>query len=103
MNMNEVAAYITKDGGMIQPNAVPGDVRFVDMNGDGKITTDDCTDIGKGMPDWTYGLNFNVSWKNFDLSMMWQGTIGNDVYDATRPIDIANANLPSCILNHRTR
>lgn len=87
---------------MIQPNAVPGDVRFVDMNGDGKITTDDCTDIGKGMPDWTYGLNFNVSWKNFDLSMMWQGTIGNDVYDATRPIDIANANLPSWMLNRWT-
>lgn len=34
--MDEVAAYINKDGGMIQPNAVPGDVRFVDMNGDGK-------------------------------------------------------------------
>ena len=101
-NMDEVAAYINKDGGMIQPNAVPGDVRFVDMNGDGKITTDDCTDIGKGMPDWTYGLNFNVSWKNFDLSMMWQGTIGNDVYDATRPIDIANANLPSWMLNRWT-
>ena len=101
-NMDEVAAYINKDGGMIQPNAVPGDVRFVDMNGDGKITTDDCTDIGKGMPDWTYGLNFHVSWKNFDLSMMWQGTIGNDVYDATRPIDIANANLPSWMLNRWT-
>ena len=82
-NMDEVNAYTNSKGELIQPNAVPGDVRFVDVDGSGSIDADDRTDIGKGMPDWTYGLNLNVSWKNFDLSMMWQGTMGNDIYDAT--------------------
>jgi TonB-linked SusC/RagA family outer membrane protein len=101
-NTDEVNAYVNKDGELIQPNAVPGDVRFVDWDGSGKITDEDRTDIGKGMPDWTYGVNFNVAWKNFDLNMMWQGTIGNDVFDATRRTDISSSNLPSWILNRWT-
>lgn len=101
-NMNEVNAYVNKKGELIQPNAVPGDVRFVDVDGNGSINADDRTKIGKGMPDWTYGLNLNVSWKNFDLSMMWQGTIGNDIYDATRRTDISATNLPSWMLNRWT-
>jgi TonB-linked SusC/RagA family outer membrane protein len=101
-NTDEVNAYVNKDGGLIQPDAVPGDVRFVDLDGSGKITDDDRTDIGKGMPDWTYGLNFNAGWKSFDLSMMWQGTIGNDVFDATRRTDISSTNLPSWMLNRWT-
>lgn len=101
-NMDEVNAYTNAEGGLIQPNAVPGDVRFVDVNGDGQITTDDRTDIGKGMPDWTFGFNVNVSWKNFDFSMMWQGTIGNDIYDATRRTDISATNLPSWMLGRWT-
>ena len=101
-NTTEVNAYTNKDGALIQPNAVAGDVRFVDVNGDGIIDAGDRTDIGKGMPDWTYGFNFNVSWKNFDLSMMWQGTIGNDVFDATRRTDITSSNMPSWILNRWT-
>jgi len=101
-NMDEVNAYVNKDGELIQPDAVPGDVRFVDINGDGVIDDNDRTDIGKGMPDWTYGFHFNISWKNFDLSMMWQGTIGNDVFDATRRTDITSSNLPSWMLNRWT-
>lgn len=101
-NTTEVNAYTGKDGVLIQPNAAPGDVRFVDINGDGVIDDKDRTDIGKGMPDWTYGFNFNVNWKNFDMSMMWQGTIGNDVFDATRRTDITSSNMPSWILNRWT-
>lgn len=101
-NMDEVSAYRNKEGDLIQPNAVPGDVRFVDVNEDGIIDADDRTDIGKGIPDWTYGLNFNVAWKNFDLSMMWQGTMGNDVYDATRRTDITPSNLPAWMLSRWT-
>ena len=101
-NMDEVNAYTNSKGELIQPNAVPGDVRFVDVDGSGSIDADDRTDIGKGMPDWTYGLNLNVSWKNFDLSMMWQGTMGNDIYDATRRTDISATNLPSWMLNRWT-
>ncbi len=101
-NMNEVKAYTDANGNMIQPSAVPGDVRFVDVDGDGQITDADKTDIGKGMPDWTFGINFNASWKGFDFSMMWQGTMGNDVFDATRRTDISAVNLPSWMLGRWT-
>ncbi|GKH19716.1 SusC/RagA family TonB-linked outer membrane protein [Bacteroides thetaiotaomicron] len=101
-NTDEVKAYKNDKGELLQPTAVPGDVRFVDVDGNGIIDANDRTDIGKGMPDWTFGFNLGVSWKNFDLNMMWQGTAGNDIYDATRRTDIATSNLPSWMLNRWT-
>lgn len=97
-NQAEADAYNSTYG----TSLVPGDVRFVDVDNSGTITEDDRTDIGKGMPDWTYGFNLNVAWKNFDLNMMWQGTAGNDVYDATRRTDAISSNLPSWMLNRWT-
>jgi TonB-linked SusC/RagA family outer membrane protein len=94
-NWDEVNSYVYNDGNLIQPDAQPGDVRFVDMDSDGNIDDDDRTKIGKGMPDWTYGFNLSASYKNFDLSMVIQGTIGNDIYDATRRTDLKYINLPS--------
>jgi TonB-linked SusC/RagA family outer membrane protein len=101
-NMDEVRAYTNKEGQMIQPKAVPGDVRWVDVNNDGKIDNNDETKIGKGTPDWTYGFNLSANWRNWDLSLMIQGTVGNDIYDATRRVDINSANLPSYMLNRWT-
>ena len=101
-NTDEVKAYKNDKGELLQPTAVPGDVRFVDVDGNGIIDANDRTDIGKGMPDWTFGFNLGVSWKNFDLNMMWQGTAGNDIYDAPRRTDIATSNLPSWMLNRWT-
>jgi len=101
-NQAEIDAYTNSDGELLQPNASPGDVRFVDVNGDGKISEDDRTNIGNGTPDWTWGWTFNVAWKGFDFSMLWQGTIGNDVFDATRRIDISKSNLPAYMLNRWT-
>ena len=101
-NTDEVKAYKNDKGELLQPTAVPGDVRFVDVDGNGIIDAHDRTDIGKGMPDWTFGFNLGVSWKSFDLNMMWQGTAGNDIYDATRRTDIATSNLPSWMLNRWT-
>lgn len=101
-NTDEVKAYKNDKGELLQPTAVPGDVRFVDVDGNGIIDANDRTDIGKGMPDWTFGFNLGVNWKNFDLNMMWQGTAGNDIYDATRRTDIATSNLPSWMLNRWT-
>ena len=101
-NTDEVKAYKNDKGELLQPTAVSGDVRFVDVDGNGIIDANDRTDIGKGMPDWTFGFNLGVSWKNFDLNMMWQGTAGNDIYDATRRTDIATSNLPSWMLNRWT-
>ena len=99
----EVDSYVGPDGKTpVQPDARPGYVRFVDINHDGVIDDNDRTKLGKGMPDWTFGVNLSASWRRFDLSMMWQGTAGNDVFDATRRIDINSTNLPSWMLGRWT-
>ncbi|MGN0010089.1 MAG: SusC/RagA family TonB-linked outer membrane protein, partial [Marinilabiliaceae bacterium] len=101
-NVAEVANYKNAKGELIQPDAVPGDVRFVDVDGDGKITAADRTKIGKGMPDWTYGLTIGADWNGIDFMVLFQGTAGNDIYDATRRTDVSPANLPSYMLNRWT-
>lgn len=58
----------------------PGDLKYKDINGDGKITTDDRTMIGNPTPDFTYGGNVTVRYKNFDLGIDVQGVYGNEVY-----------------------
>ncbi|HKK64031.1 MAG TPA: SusC/RagA family TonB-linked outer membrane protein, partial [Bacteroidales bacterium] len=57
-----------------------GMVKLVDQNGDGKITGDDRTIAGSDVPDFTYGLNLNLSYKGFDLSAFGQGISGVKVY-----------------------
>ncbi len=101
-NQAEADEYNAKYSGGYFIDAVPGDVRFVDVNGDGSITEDDRTMIGKGMPDWTYGFNVNASWKGFTLSAMFQGVWGNQIYDATRRTDARASNLPAWMLNRWT-
>ena len=101
-NVAEVQAYTNKDGGLIMPDAVPGDVRFVDVNGDGQITADDRTNIGNGTPDWTYGLNLNADWKGFDFNIFFQGVAGNEVFDGTFRSDVTSGNYPSWMLGRWT-
>ena len=101
-NMDEVRAYTNANGQLIQPKAVPGDVRFVDVNGDGQITTDDRTNIGNGTPDWTFGFNANADWKGFDFNIFLQGVQGSDVFDATYRSDVFSGNYPKWMLNRWT-
>ena len=101
-NYAEVNAYTNADGGLIQPAARPGDTRFVDVNGDGVITSDDRTKIGKGTPDWNFGLNFNADWKGFDFNMFFQGVAGADIFDATYRTDVTAGNYPTYMLNRWT-
>ena len=91
-------AEATEYNNLYKKSLVPGDIRIVDVDKNGVINDNDRTDIGKGMPDWTFGFNASVSWKNFDLNMMWQGTAGNDIYDATRRTDVKSSNLPAWML-----
>jgi TonB-linked SusC/RagA family outer membrane protein len=100
--VDEVNAYKNADGTLIQPNAIPGDLRFVDVNGDGKITSDDRTNIGNGTPKWTFGLNLNAEYKGFDLNVFFQGVSGVDVFDATYRQDIASGNYPTWMLSRWT-
>lgn len=97
-NQGEVDAYVNKDGAKYQSSALPGDVRFVDLNGDGIISDADKTKIGKGMPDWTYGVTLGADWKGIDLNLFFQGTLGNDVFDFSQRGDIPAMNRPGWIL-----
>ena len=59
--------------------AAPGDIRYVDINGDGVIDTDDRTNIGDPIPDFTMGLNLNFNYKNFDFTAYTYASLGNDM------------------------
>ena len=82
-NQAEVDAH-SKNGVPIQPNAVPGDIRFVDFNNDGIIDGNDRQYSGSGFPDFDYGLRLYAEWKGIDLSAFFQGTYGNKIYNAFR-------------------
>ena len=102
-NWDEVKSYVGPNGNLIQPDAQPGDFRYVDQNGDGIIDKDsDRTIIGKCSPDWTYGIHASVDWKGLDFSMVWQGVAGNSVLDATMRSDIIKMNRPAWILGRWT-
>ena len=97
-NAAEAAEYNNKYG----TNKQPGDFRFVDTNNDGVINSDDRTNIGNGVPTWTFGLTFDAEWKGFDLGVFFQGVSGADVFDATYRQDIASGNYPTWVLQRWT-
>ena len=75
-----------------QPNSKPGDPKYKDVSGpegvpDGLITSDDRTIIGSAQPDFIFGFTNNFNYKNFDLSLFFYGSIGNDL------LNMSNMNL----------
>ena len=62
----------------------PGDARYVDLNGDGKIDESDRTALGNPFPWLTYGINLSAEWKGLDVSLFFQGVYGNEIYNAVR-------------------
>ena len=62
----------------------PGKFRFVDIDGDGEINDDDRTEIGSPHPDFTYGINLNLSYKNLSLNVFGNGSSGNDIFNYVR-------------------
>ena len=65
-----------------QTSAVPGDIKFVDVNGDGMISALDQTKIGDPFPKFTLGWNLNLEYKNFDFTAFTYASVGNDIYSA---------------------
>ncbi|WP_345374422.1 TonB-dependent receptor [Algivirga pacifica] len=102
-NTTEVEAHVDGEGVMIQPDAVPGDIRFVDTNGDGKIDQNDRTYIGKAVHDWTFGANLNMDYRGFDFSMFWQGQTGGSLVNGTLRGDLSTVqNYPTRYLQRWT-
>ena len=99
---SEIAEYLNDDGGKIQPNAKPGDIKFIDANEDGKITDADRVELGSPYPDFTGGLNLNLEYKGFDFNMFVYAALGQEVYDATRRYDMNGTNYRADWLNRWT-
>lgn len=59
----------------------PGDFRFKDLNGDGKITAEDRTYLGSPIPKYTFGIPMSFSWTNFSLNLLLQGQVGNKIFN----------------------
>ena len=62
----------------------PGDMKFMDINGDGKIDENDRTVIGSPHPDFYYGFKVDMKYKGIELSMFFQGTHGNDIFNVMK-------------------
>jgi len=64
-------------------HTAPGDIRWVDTNGDGVVNADDRVELGNPIPDFTYGLTVNLNYKGFDLQAFLQGAAGHQLFNAS--------------------
>ena len=71
-------------GAPVQPDAAQGRFMYKDQDGNDTINSKDRTVIGNPNPDFTYGINLSISYKNWDLSTFFYGSQGNDVYNYTK-------------------
>ncbi|MBZ4034047.1 TonB-dependent receptor [Flavobacterium sp. 17A] len=78
-NQTEINSHTDEHGTKLQPYAQVGDIRFKDVNGDGKLDDKDRTKIGSPWADYNIGLNLNFAYKNFDLIANFYSSIGNDI------------------------
>ena len=76
--VTENGQTITK---LIQPDAHPGDIRYIDANNDGKIDKDDRQYVGSPLPKFEMGITFSAEYKNFDFSLFMTGVFGNKIYN----------------------
>lgn len=84
-NQQEIDAHAVQE-----TNTAPGDFRYVDLNDDGVITGEDRQVIGNGFPDVAYGVNLSADYKNFDLSLFFQGVNGVDIFNGVEYITMSN-------------
>jgi TonB-linked SusC/RagA family outer membrane protein len=77
----EAANYVNSNGQRLQPAASAGDIKYLDLDGNGIIGEDDKTYIGSSIPDISFGLNIYLKYKGFDFSILLQGDFGIDVYN----------------------
>jgi hypothetical protein len=77
--------YTIEDGdtSYAQPFAQPGDLRYVDQNGDNKITRDDRVNIGSPIPKFILGFSASLEYKIFDLTLFFEGKFGHKIYNGS--------------------
>lgn len=80
----EVAAYTNTAGVVVQPNAKPGDVKYIDANDDGNITDADRQFCGSTIPKFYLGMNMGLEFKGFDLQLQFAGAFGHMIFNGPR-------------------
>lgn len=101
-SQSEVFAHINSEGDLLQPNAAPGDLRFIDTNGDGTINSDDIAHIGNPWPRHIIGLTTNIKYKGFYVNAIFNAQIGHDIFRAYERSDITFTNYQSFWLDRWT-
>ncbi len=84
----DVTSYVGKDGSMVQPTAKPGDFKYQDTNGDGRIDDSDRVFAGSYQPKAYFGVNFSANYKGFDFALSLYGNVGNQVYNGKKAVRI---------------
>ncbi|QGK76452.1 TonB-dependent receptor [Flavobacterium sp. SLB02] len=98
-NQAQIDNYKSANGAVLQPTAAPGDVIYINTNGDDKIDASDKTSIGNPNPDFTYGFSLSASYKAFDFSLLANGVAGNQIVQSYRNQSGAYGNYTSAILD----
>ena len=100
-NEQQILDYKNKNGGLIQPEARPGDIIWADLDGDGTITSGDLdkTFLGSNLPKYTFGFTINMSYDNFDFLLFAQGVAGNKIFQGLRRLDILTSNYAEKIMS----
>jgi TonB-dependent starch-binding outer membrane protein SusC len=80
----DIQNYVNKDGVVIQPNALPGDIKYEDYDGNGTINTSDREILGSPWPKFEMGLSVNAQYKCFDLMIQGFGRFGLDVWNGAK-------------------
>ncbi|MBA0882448.1 SusC/RagA family TonB-linked outer membrane protein [Flavobacterium undicola] len=101
-NQAEINSYTNTSGGLIQPNARPGDFRWVDTDGNGSIDDADKQFLGSNIPKYTFGFTLNLDYKNFDFMVFTQGAAGNKIFQGLRRLDVGDANYQTIALSRWT-
>lgn len=79
----EVSQHVNSEGVVIQPNAMPGDIKYDDYNDDGIISSEDRQITGNPWPDFEMGMSLGASYKGFDVSINGYGRFGQDVWNGS--------------------
>jgi len=90
------------DAGPLRGGEQPGDLRYVDITGDGQITTDDRTDLGSPIPDLIFSFNVEFAYLGFDLSASFTGQAGNKIYNAKKQARFGTPNFERAALDRWT-
>ena len=101
-NEQEIKEWVAAGNGTLQSNPQPGDVKFVDRDRNGIIDENDKTEIGNGMPDFTYGFNIGFQYKGFDLSVTATGAAGHQIFQSYRNAGDKYANYTTTVLSRWT-